>query len=620
MKKAISLLLCIIMALGAFTSCGSGNATNDDATYRTLYSSEVSTLNYLVTSTYNDMTAGANCVDTLVEYDNEGKLKEGLATEWVYDEAAMTWTFTLRPDAKWVDHTGAEVAAVTANDFVAALKYQLTPEYEAANAQNIFGVIKNAEEYYKGQVYKGGADEEGKTWPEIDFSEVGVKAADDTTLVYTLGKEVPYFLSSLVYIIYMPAYGPQLEELGKDFGTDNTKMYYCGAYYMEVFEPQVQHVYKKNELNYDADKVYIKTVNEIYNAEAGTLAPEMVKRNELDYASISSDILDDWLATEETKNLVSKERPSTSTSYFYCFNFDPQFDAAYEPDNWILAVNNENFRKSLMYALNRTNPVAISEPNNPEDYIMNTITPTAFTFNNDGVDYTAQEVFKDIMKNDSFNEDNAKKAKDAAVSELTALGVTFPVKVLMPYNPTSDNWDKECQVVEQQMEGLLGADYIDIIIEAGPSDSFLTLVRREGKYAFMKCNWGADYADPETWTDPFYQEAGSRGYQYAFLRRAIDDNTASAATVAEYFRLVEEAKKITVDTNARYAAFAEAEAYLIEHALAVPYGISVSDYIATKLNVFEGQYAAFGISFLRYKGQHLYTDFISMDQYEKNSK
>ena len=39
----------------------------------------------------------------------------------------------------------------------------------------------------------------------------------------------------------------------------------------------------------------------------------------------------------------------------------------------------------------------------------------------------------------------------------------------MPYNPSSTNWDKECQVVEQQLEGLLGSDYIDVIVEAGPS-------------------------------------------------------------------------------------------------------------------------------------------------------
>jgi len=276
-----------------------------------------------------------------------------------------------------------------------------------------------------------------------------------------------------------------------------------------------------------------------------------------------------------------------------------------------------------MAALNRTNPTAISEPNTPDVFIMNTITPTGFTTNADGVDFTSLDAFKDIMSANSFDEAAAASYKEAAMTELTAAGATFPIKVLMKYNPTTTNWDKECAVVEQQMEGVLGTDFIDIIVEAGPSESFLTEVRRSGDYAFMKCGWGADYADPETWTDPFYQEEGSEGYKYAFLRTAIDENTASAATVQEYFDLVDTAKAITsnADKNARYEAFAAAESYLIDHALAIPYGISISAYIATKLDVYEGQYASCGsIPNFRYKGQHLQDHFISLEEYEANSK
>ena len=630
-----------LMVMG-LTGCGSKSQTTSNGTsgetstleaggegeketvassiYRKLYDSECSTLNYLKTSTILEMYVGANTVDTLVEYDSDGQIKEGLATSWEYDEASTTWTFHLREDAKWVDYTGKEVANVTAQDFVDALKYQLTPEYECANTQNFFGIIKNAEAYYKGQVYNGGADEDGVTWLAIDFSEVGVKAVDDTTLQYTLEGDVPYFLSSLVYVIYMPAYGPQLEELGKDFGTSNDKMYYCGAYYLSDYEPQVKHVYTKNPSNYDAANVYIESIEETYNAEAGTLAPEMVKRDQIDYADIGADILDDWLANEDTKNLVSKERPDTSYEYFYCFNFDPQFDVEYEPDNWQKAVNNENFRQSMMAALNRVNAIAISEPNTPQDYIENTITPKDFAYNEDGSDYTGVGELANIVDRDSYDEAKAASYKASAMQELSAEGVTFPVKVLMPYNPTSTNWDKECQVVEQQMEGVLGTDYIDIIVEAGPADSFLTEVRRSGKYAFMKCGWGADYADPETWTDPFYQAPGDLGYKYAFMRTSIDKGLAASDTVAEYFSLVEAAKEITTDTKARYEAFAKAESYLIEHALVIPYGIEVSSYIATKQNVFEGQYAPFGVSKMRYKGIHMNDHFISLDEYAQNAK
>ncbi len=639
-RKMLSLMLSAAMVASVLTGCGSddgtgsstpvdgsqaesqggeeqgdGQETGGEGELHLLYSSEVSTLNYLKTSSISEMEIPANTIDTLVETDNKGNLVPALATEWSQD--GLVWTFKLREGVKWIDHTGAEVAEVTAQDFVDAMKYQLTPEYEAANARNFFGVIANAEEYYMGLV---GSDEEGNTYEPIDFSEVGVKAVDTYTLEYTLAGEVPYFLSSLVYVTYMPAYGPLLEEKGASFATAADSMYYCGAYYLSEYEPQVRQVLTRNPLYWDAEHVYITRINSVYNAEKATLAPEMVKRGEIDEASIGADILDDWLAGDQTKDLVSKERPSTDVSYFYCFNFNPAFGEEYEPENWKKAVNNENFRQAVMAAMNRRNPMAINEPNDPEQYIQNTITPATFTVNASGVDYVDLGAFQEIVGSDSFDETAAASYRDAARTELAAENVTFPVKMLVKYNPNVSNWDKECAVLEQQIEGVLGADFIDIIVEAGPSESFLT-VRREGNYAFLKCNWGADYADPETWTDPFYQAEGSDGYKYAFLRTAISENTAAADTVKEYFGLVEAAKAITADAqkDERYHAFAKAEAYLIDHALVIPYGISVSDYIATRLNVFEGQYASCGtVPNLRYKGHHLLDHFVSLEEYNKN--
>lgn len=604
---------------GAQESGSKGGETKDGAVYTKLYGAEASTLNYLVSSSEADYKIGANCIDTLVEYDSKGQIKPGLATEWSYDDASLTWTFKLR-EAKWVDHTGSEVGEVTAQDFVDAMKYQLSPENESANVQNLFGIIANAENYYNGQVYKGGPDKDGKVWETVDFSTVGVKAVDSHTLTYTLDKEVPYFLSSLAYIVYMPAYGPQLESLGKEFGTGADKMYYNGAYYLEEYSPQEKHVLKKNPLNYDAASVYIDEIQEIYNAEYNTIGPEMVKRGEVDYAEISADILDDWLKGEDTKNLVSRERPKTSYSYFYSFNFNPQFDAQYEPDNWRKAVNNESFRKALFYGLNKAKEVAVIEPTTPDDFVLSSITPKDFTYNADGRDYTEVGEMKNLGQ--TFDEAKARGYKDQAMKELSALGVTFPVKVLMPYNPSEINWDKECQVVKQQMESLLGTDFIEIVVEAGPADGFLTEVRRGGKFALMKCNWGADFADPETWTDPFYQSKGESGYdlgyKYGNIAKAIEEGTPSAEAAKEYFELVDAAKEIKVDINARYEAFAKAEASLINHAFVLPYSISVSKYVATKLDVFDGQYAPFGVSNLRYKGQHLLDHYVSMEEYKAN--
>lgn len=637
-------------AAGALAACGSSssstassaasssaaaeNAESSSTVYRVLYSSEITTLNYLTTSNSGEMGVGANVIDTLVEYDSDANIQPGLASEWSYDEATLTWTFTLREGCSWVDNTGAVVADVTAQDFVDAMKYVLTPSYESSTVSNLFGVIANAEEYYNGL-----AGEEG--YAEIDFSEVGVKAVDAHTLTYTLAKEIPYFVSMLTYVDFMPAYGPQLEELGTSFATSADTMYYCGAYYISSYEPQVEMVYTRNETNWDADNVFITEIHKTYNAEASTIGPEMAKRGEVDYTTLSADVVDAWLSDPETSDMVSMERPSLDYSYFYCFNFNIRalnedfyrddavtgfsVDEQYEPENWELAVNNEAFRQSIRYALSRAATMSQQTGSSidPDTYLLNTITPTGFCKNDEGVDYTQQGALADLYDTDPYDTAKAVEYKEQAMSELDGK-VTFPVKVLVRYNPSTSNWENQCTVLEQQLESVLGSDYIDIIVEAGPSENFLSQIRRSCNYMLLLCNWGADYADPETYTDPFYQSANddgsyNRGMRYAYMAYSITDGLESADTVKGYFDLVDAAKAITDDTDARYEAFAEAEAYLINHALAVPYSYSVPDFVASKLNPFEGQYAAFGVSKLRYKGQHLYDDFFSMEEYEANA-
>ena len=659
--KAAGMTTAAVCAAGLLSSCGSsgdaaGSGSADTSSYKVLYSSQPSTLNYLTTASELEMSVGANCVDTLLEFDNKGVLKEGLATEWTFDESTLTWTFTLR-DENWVDMNGEVVAAVTAQDFVDALRYELNPAYAASNVGLVTSYIAGADEYYTYQVNLTNAnnnfvDDDGttytvdgagvvtvttpgsdpQTFEPVDFESVGVKAVDDHTLTYTLTYAFPGFLSLLVYLPYEPAYGPLLEETGDQFATSAETTYSCGAFYLSEYVPLETWNMKKNPENYDADNVFIETISRVYNAEADVNGPEMVKRGEIDEATIGADILDSWLADEATKDMVSMDRPNTNYTYFYLFNFMPFYhefsgqtveglDDEYEPENWAKAINSTNFRKAFLYGINNAVTLAVTAPEGYEGYKLNTVTPPSFCANDDGVDYTQCGDLASITQ--FFDEAKAKEYRDAAIQELTAQGVTFPVKVQLPYNPATTNWDRQCQIFKQQLEGVLndGTDFIDIIITEGPSDNYLSAVRRAGKYCFQLCNWGADYSDPETETDPFYQAEGERGSRYAYLRTGVEDGFITGETadaIMAYMKAVEEAKTITTDINARYEAFANAEAMLINNALVIPMGMSVPSYLATRLNYWEGQYASTGFSNKRLKGIHVLDHYVSMSEYEAN--
>ena len=648
-------------AAGLLSSCGGSAAggtaaTGDSATYTVLYARQPATLNYLICSADPDLYHGTHCVDTLVEYDSRGKIREGLATSWEWDADTLTWTFHLR-DENWVDYTGAVLGPVTAQDFVDALAYLLNPDYASGTASLVTPYVAGAEDYYNYCVWRNNANngtvaEDGTTYtidaagtvtltaadgstttcPAVDFSSVGVAAVDEHTLTYTLNYDFPGFLSLLNYAPFEPAYGPMLAELGDQFCTSAETACNCGAFYLAEYTPLESWVMKKNPENYDKDSIYIDTVRYIYNQEALISGPEMVRRGEIDQATISSDILDSWLADDTTKDMVSMDRPETGKSYFYFFNFLPyahQFpnwnttgvDAQYQPDNWAKAVNSTNFRKAFLYAITPAVTLAVTAPEGYENYKLHTITPPSFCADSKGVDYTECGALANVT--DHFNEATAKQYRDAAVQELTAAGATFPIKVQYPYNPAVVDWDKQCQVFKQQVEGVLndGFDFVDIIITQGPSDNFLNAVRRAGAYEFMSYYWGADYSDPETEVYPFYQEAGDRGTCYAFLRTGVEDGIITGETadyVMTYMDMVEKAKAITADLDARYAAFAEAEAYLIENALVIPLSLPVPPYIATRLNLWEGQYAPTGFSSNRLKGIHILDHYVSMDEYNHN--
>ena len=648
-------------AAGLLSSCGGSAAggtaaTGDSTTYTVLYARQPATLNYLICSADPDLYHGTHCVDTLVEYDSRGKIREGLATSWEWDADTLTWTFHLR-DENWVDYTGAVLGPVTAQDFVDALAYLLNPDYASGTASLVTPYVAGAEDYYNYCVWRNNANngtvaEDGTTYtidaagtvaltaadgstttcPAVDFSSVGVAAVDEHTLTYTLNYDFPGFLSLLNYAPFEPAYGPMLAELGDQFCTSAETACNCGAFYLAEYTPLESWVMKKNPENYDKDNVYIDTIRYIYNQEALISGPEMVRRGEIDQATISSDILDSWLADDTTKDMVSMDRPETGKSYFYFFNFLPyahQFpnwnttgvDAQYQPDNWAKAVNSTNFRKAFLYAINPAVTLAVTAPEGYENYKLHTITPSSFCADSKGVDYTECGALAKVT--DHFNEATAKQYRDAAVQELTAAGATFPIKVQYPYNPAVVDWDKQCQVFKQQVEGVLndGFDFVDIIITQGPSDNFLNAVRRAGAYEFMSYYWGADYSDPETEVYPFYQEAGDRGTCYAFLRTGVEDGIITGETadyVMTYMDMVEKAKAITADLDARYAAFAEAEAYLIENALVIPLSLPVPPYIATRLNLWEGQYAPTGFSSNRLKGIHILDHYVSMDEYNHN--
>lgn len=616
MKKFLALLLMVCLALPA-SSLAVG-VYSDQTTFNYLYKEEITTMNYLTTSVIANMRSSSNFVDTLVDYDQYGLIVPCLATDWECSEDGLEWTFKIREGCNWYDCEGKEIAPVTAHDFVFALQYVLTLTNESSTADLVTPIIKNAAAYYASNATN---------------EELGVKAVDDYTLVYTLETPCPYFLSMLTYVCFFPAYQPFVEEMDADpenkmFGTTRDTILYNGAYICSSWEPQTEYVWEKNPNYWDAENVFIETVYGRYNAESDSLAPEMFLRGQVDKATVTTAILDEWLDRDDTKDFVHPTRPSAGAMWLI-LNFNPNFYDEAASENYKLAVNNINFRKSIAHGLDKLKAVSAYDPHNAESQILNTIVPAGFA-SYAGKDYTD---YGDLVKFNQgiFDEAAAIAYRDKAIEELTAVGCTFPVYIPYYYNPATANMGDCNQVVAQQLMTLLGEDYISIEVIQGPSTDYIATVRRPGLWGLFEAGWGPDYADPATYSDPFdlgwtygsqeyaLDESYKTGHIYTkedFDNGTIDDEELIDTEQMEYNRLVQYARTVTVDVEARYEAFAAADSFLLEQAMVIPLRLQDGGYEVSKLEPFAGPYSAFGVASYRYKGHHILEKSLSGEEYQ----
>lgn len=611
--------LCALLAMTLVFLCGVSLAETDKAhaasqIYYDVYSADWATLNYMYESSYE---SSANFIDTLVEYDNYGILQPCLAESWECSEDGLTWTFHLRPGVKWMTADMEEYGAeVVADDFVYSASRVLDSTLEqVSKTSDILYVIKNAEAYFNG---------------ECEWEDVGVKALDDYTLQYTLEQPVAYFESMLSYVCFMPCNREFGEEMGEDFGTGNYTILYCGAFILTDWEPSARRVLKRNPTYWDIEDIHIEEINETFNSEASTLSAELFKRGEIMTASLTASEAQTWLADPELSKMLRPSRAAFNYSYWYAFNYyikgadgSYNYPAEYDPENYFLAAQNKNFRKSLFHGLDRVAAMMtkVSDEESARSLMINTITPPGFATG--AGEYTRTGSLAAISNTDSFNSELALEYKAKAVEELTAAGVTFPVKLYMPYNTGDAALTQRAQVVEQQLEKLLGSDYIDIIIDGYSDDDYLNTTRRAGNYSFMEVYWGPDYADPYTFTDPFRV---SQKYAYIFMGNGLgvpatedtpgarQDRVGGWWTDLVYDQMVEPAFA-EQDLAKRYAILAEAEAWLIDEAYVIPFCMDGGGYVASYLNPFESQRAPFGASESRYKYQWIYESPFGMEEY-----
>ncbi len=640
MKKILALLLALVMLIGVLAGCTNQTQPNDDPdatgdpsttdsgnqpsgspdvayvnAYKSTFSESITSMNPYCTGGTSDYIFIANIVDGLVETDKYGTAVPCLAESWEHNDDYSVWTFHLRPDVYWVDHNG-EVTEykVTADDFVAGIRYIAEPTHNASSFSTISGVIAGLQEYYENLVNIDDGQDVGMTRDEVlaSFDEtVGVKALDEYTVEYTLTGPCPYFLSYAQLDLTLPVEQAFLDQVGEDYGLAMDKMLYNGGYYISAWDLDKQFVLTKNEHYWDVDNITLDTLQwEFISDSISTL--EMFQRGNVTDVSLGSEEIASIRGGEWENYIYLSEK--TVTTYWYSFNF-----ATKNPE-MAAAVQNENFRKAIFTAIDAVTLSAIWEPNDPEFFCRYTLLPENCMFDEDGVDYTDYGRLKEYKENNPFNAETAKGYMEAAVAELceadgvTLKGVTPGTVDMLPMtefeadgklpidivysSSNSDTEMKKATLVKNMLETYLGTEYVNVIL-CYSNNNFTAEVLDLGNWDLYDNSYGFRYADPS-----------------ANLNRCTSDFdiTDSSYQIPEFDAMIA-AADVTYDLSERYAAYAEAELYLLDHAYIKPYMTGGGSYKMTRLVPYTVPGGYFGLGRYKMKGALIQETPVTTEQH-----
>ena len=621
MKKYLSFVLALVLVLTSIAFTASADEIKDLRAYETI-AREMETWCYHYSQAAVDLNVLSNFYDHLLTNDANGALVPCVAKEWSSPDGGQTWIFKLNEGVTWVDYQGNYKADCTAQDWVTGLEWVLNyGKNQAANTSMPIEMIKGAGDYYA-YTKELGEEEAKKLGTEKFLEMVGLEAPDDYTLIYHCVDKLSYFPSVACYNCLAPLSAKLIDEIGVDgyFGADYTTMWYNGPYTCSEYIYQNEKVLSKNEAYWNKDNVKLFDTVTIKMVESADVAFQWFSAGDLDYIDLNQANLSTIYNNEGNEfhgNLV-EARP-TKYSYQMHFCWDKKNEDGSADTNWNTAIANENFRLALYYGLDITDYLARTNFIHPLSCQNFCYTANAVSVNSEGKDYT--QMVRDELglqyDSEKFARADAAKAaeyKAKAIEELTAAGVELPVKMthyIMGSNQTAkDSADTLAQIISD----CLGDDLV--VLEIRTYVSKLNTEVRDPQLASIYINgWGADFADPvnflgqETYGDDnaYYSKA------YSKINNATDEKLK--ATYKEFTDMVNTAKAITDDLDARYAAFAKAEAFWIQHALTIPWSYEVT-WKVTSINEYSKIYTAYGNQSERYVNWETNSDLYTTEDYE----
>ena len=550
---------------------------------------ELESWNMLYSQRAEDANVVTNLWDGLLSFDCYGKVVPAIASSWEHNEDATVWTFHLRDDVDWVDCNGEVKAHLTSKDFLVGFEWVMNAiKNEANNTSMPNDTIVGAYEYY--QLTKEAGDAAADmTYEDMLAAGVGIEAPDDYTLVFTCPSACPYFDTVAAYTSFYPVAPALIEELGVDGfrSCDNTTMWYNGPYVVEEYIQGNTKSYIPNPNYYDAANVSRFERFTVTMISDGSISLQLYQNRELDEVDLGESSITTIQSDPSNEyNQQLCEKRAKKFSYCFIFNYDKKNTDGTPDENWNKAIANKAFRQCFSKGMVLNKFFARYNPINPLKCENDFFTMKGLCYTSDGTDYTnlvAKEMGLDgeaydgkTMKRLRANNGDITELKKQAMEELSAIGVTFPVHCSYYILAGSTSALDHATVLKQCFTDSFGDDFIVLDVNTFVSSTMKEVVAPKLQ-SFTHMGWGADFGDPVNFLTQIIVHDDNAYYSCNMTNIAgiVNNGPASYQTelVAAYEKftdLVNEGRAIVDDTDARYAAFAKAEAYFLDENLIFP--------------------------------------------------
>lgn len=479
MRKIFHIIGCCICMI-VFFSCSPKKNNDTRKVFRYNESAGITSLDPAFAKDLANIWADNQIFNGLIQLDDSMNIKPCIAKKWEISKDGLFYTFHLRNDVFFHDHhlfQNGKGRRVTASDFVYSFR-RITDNKIASPGAWIFNNINT-----------------DTTHNKFDF-----KAIDDTTLIISLKKTFPPFLSllSMQYCSVVPK--EIVEFYGKDFRKNPVG---TGPFYFKMWKEGVKLILLKNPnyFEYEGNQrlPYLDAVAITFIVDKQSAFLEFIKGN-LDFISGIDAGYKDELLTKSGKLQAkySNKLNLTTEPYLNTEYLGILVDSA----NPIVANNPlklKAIRQAINYGFDRKKMLKYLRNSIGSPGIYGIIPPGMPSFDSVEIKYSYNpEKARQLLKESGFP--NGKGLPEITLS-------------------TNSSYLDLCEFLQHQLSEI----GIQVKIDVNPPATLREFIAKS-KVPFFRASWIADYPDAENYLSLFYSKNFTpQGPNYTHFRNTTFD-------------------------------------------------------------------------------------------------